>query len=288
MISIIICSRTASISDELTQNIDQTIGIPYELVIIDNSENLYSIFSAYNEGVKRSKYEVLCFMHDDIIFKTNDWGISVMNRFNASNLGAIGVAGSPYYAILPGAWWSGNYISYSLYGEKEYAYQPKQDNVLPVVVLDGLWFCVRKSLFRIIRFDDTTFNGFHYYDIDISLQIHFQGYDLLNVYDIAIKHSSGKIDEKWLGNAILLQNKWKKYLPLSISKISYLKEITIEYAVLQEYILSMNKNGVNQLDIILFSLKQLAKYRTKRFKISFPFIFIYLATRYLLKKLDLR
>jgi len=51
MISIIICSRTASISDELTQNINQTIGIPYELVIIDNSDNLYSIFSAYNEGV---------------------------------------------------------------------------------------------------------------------------------------------------------------------------------------------------------------------------------------------
>ena len=70
MISIIICSRTASISDELNQNIDQTIGIPYELVVIDNSENLYSIFSAYNEGVKRSKYEMLCFMHDDIIFKT--------------------------------------------------------------------------------------------------------------------------------------------------------------------------------------------------------------------------
>ena len=88
MISIIICSRTASISDELTQNIDQTIGLPYELVIIDNSENLYSIFSAYNEGVKRSKYEVLCFMHDDIIFKTNDWGINVMNRFKSSNLGA--------------------------------------------------------------------------------------------------------------------------------------------------------------------------------------------------------
>jgi len=86
MISIIICSRTTSISDELIQNINQTIGIPFELVIIDNSNNFYSIFSAYNEGVKRSKYEVLCFMHDDIIFKTNDWGISVMHRFKSSNV----------------------------------------------------------------------------------------------------------------------------------------------------------------------------------------------------------
>jgi len=288
MISIIICSRTASISDELTQNINQTIGIPYELVIIDNSVNLYSIFSAYNEGVKRSKYEVLCFMHDDIIFKTNDWGISVMNRFKSSNLGAIGVAGSPYYAILPGGWWSGGYICQSNYGEQELAYQPKQDNALPVVVLDGLWFCVRKSLFSMIRFDDTTFSGFHYYDMDISLQIQQKGYKLLSVYDISIQHSSGKLDTIWLNNALLLQKKWEINLPIFSEKLSYFKEVTIEYAVLEEYIRSMKKNGISSFKILSFIIQQLANYRIKRFKISFPFIFIYLATRYLLKKLDLR
>jgi GT2 family glycosyltransferase len=288
MISIIICSRTASISDELTQNIDQTIGIPYELVIIDNSENLYSIFSAYNEGVKRSKYEVLCFMHDDIIFKTKDWGMKVMNRFNSPKLGAIGVAGSPYYAILPGAWWSGGYICQSIYGEQELAYQSKQDNALPVVVLDGLWFCVRKSLFSKIRFDDTIYNGFHYYDMDISLQIQQTGYKLLSVYDISIKHSSGKLDTIWLNNALLLQKKWGNNLPIFSEKLPYFKEVTIEYAVLEEYIRSMKKNGINSFKILSFIMQQLAYYRIKRFKISFPFIFIYLAIRYLLKKLDLR
>jgi GT2 family glycosyltransferase len=288
MISIIICSRTASISDELTKNIDQTIGIPYELVVIDNSENLYSIFSAYNEGVKRSKYEVLCFMHDDIIFKTNDWGISVMKRFISSNLGAIGVAGSPYYAILPGAWWSGGYICQSIYGEQELAYESKQDNALPVVVLDGLWFCVRKSLFSMIRFDDITFSGFHYYDMDISLQIQQNGYKLLNVYDISIQHSSGKLDTIWLNNALLLQKKWENNLPIFSEKLPYFKEVTIEYAVLEEYIRSMKKNGINSFKILSFIMQQLAYNRIKRFKISFPFIFIYLATRYLLKKLNLR
>jgi GT2 family glycosyltransferase len=288
MISIIICSRTASISDELKQNIDLTIGLQYELVIIDNSDNLFSIFSAYNEGVKRSKYEVLCFMHDDIIFKTNDWGIKVVNRFNAPKLGAIGVAGSPYYAILPGAWWSGGYICQSIYGEQELAYLPKQDNALPVVVLDGLWFCVRKSLFSMIRFDDTTFSGFHYYDMDISLQIQQKGYKLLTVYDILIQHSSGKLDTIWLNNALLLQNKWKNNLPIFSEKLPYFKEVTIEYAVLEEYIRSMKNNGINSFKILSFIMQQLAYYRIKRFKISFPFIFIYLATRYLLKKLDLR
>lgn len=288
MISIIICSRAASISDELIYNIKQTIGIPFELVIIDNSNNFYSIFSAYNEGVKRSKYEVLCFMHDDIIFKTNDWGINVMNRFKSSNLGAIGVAGSPYYAILPGGWWSGGYISQSIYGEQELAYQTKKDNSLPVVVLDGLWFCVRKSLFSMIRFDDTTFNGFHYYDMDISLQIQQKGYTLLSVYDISIQHSSGKLDTTWLSNALLLQKKWENKLPIFTEKLPYFKEVTIEFAVLEEYIKSMKKNGINSFKILSFMMQQLANYRLKRFKLSFPFIYIYLAMRYLLKKLRLR
>lgn len=288
MISIIICSRAASISDELIYNIKQTIGIPFELVIIDNSNNFYSIFSAYNEGVKRSKYEVLCFMHDDIIFKTNDWGINVMNRFKSSNLGAIGVAGSPYYAILPGGWWSGGYISQSIYGEQELAYQTKKDNSLPVVVLDGLWFCVRKSLFSMIRFDDTTFNGFHYYDMDISLQIQQKGYTLLSVYDISIQHSSGKLDTTWLSNALLLQKKWENKLPIFTEKLPYFKEVTIEFAVLEEYIKSMKKNGINSFKILSFMMQQLANYRLKRFKLSFPFIYIYLAMRYLLKKLHLR
>ena len=288
MISIIICSRAASISDELIYNIKQTIGIPFELVIIDNSNNFYSIFSAYNEGVKRSKYEVLCFMHDDIIFKTNDWGINVMNRFKSSNLGAIGVAGSPYYAILPGGWWSGGYISQSIYGEQELAYQTKKDNSLPVVVLDGLWFCVRKSLFSMIRFDDTTFNGFHYYDMDISLQIQQKGYTLLSVYDISIQHSSGKLDTTWLSNALLLQKKWENKLPIFTEKLPYFKEVTIEFAVLEEYIKSMKKNGINSFKILSFMMQQLANYRLKRFKLIFPFIYIYLAMRYLLKKLHLR
>ena len=46
MISCIICSRKSDISAELKQNIQDTIGTDYELVIIDNSHSQYSIFSA--------------------------------------------------------------------------------------------------------------------------------------------------------------------------------------------------------------------------------------------------
>lgn len=67
MISIIICSRFQSISKELKDNIENTVGVVHEIICIDNSKSQYDIFSAYNEGVKRSQYPLLCFMHEDIL-----------------------------------------------------------------------------------------------------------------------------------------------------------------------------------------------------------------------------
>lgn len=74
MISCIICSRTSTISNELMQNISSTIGCEYEIITIDNSTNKHNIFQAYNEGIRRAKGEYLCFMHDDILYHTENWG----------------------------------------------------------------------------------------------------------------------------------------------------------------------------------------------------------------------
>ena len=74
MISLIICSTHSDISAELKQNIDTTIGYDHEYVVIDNSDNRHSIFSAYNEGIRRSKGDILVFMHQDIGYQTINWG----------------------------------------------------------------------------------------------------------------------------------------------------------------------------------------------------------------------
>jgi hypothetical protein len=59
MISCVICSRQPVISAKLKENIASTVGCEYELVVIDNSTNEYSIFSAYNEGVRCAKAYLL-------------------------------------------------------------------------------------------------------------------------------------------------------------------------------------------------------------------------------------
>ena len=67
MTSIIICSRKSEVSLELKESISSTIGVDFEIVVIDNSHNKYSIFEAYNLGAKRATNPYLCFIHEDII-----------------------------------------------------------------------------------------------------------------------------------------------------------------------------------------------------------------------------
>ena len=55
MISIIICNRAHPINLSLQRNIQDTVGVEYEIVAIDNSRGNYNIFQAYNEGVRRAK-----------------------------------------------------------------------------------------------------------------------------------------------------------------------------------------------------------------------------------------
>ena len=56
MLSIIICSVLPERLRKISQNIDETIGVEYEIVTIDNREKCWSIARAYNEGARQAKY----------------------------------------------------------------------------------------------------------------------------------------------------------------------------------------------------------------------------------------
>jgi hypothetical protein len=292
MISIVICSRTASIPKNLEANIQETIGVSYEIISIDNSNNQYSIFEAYNIGVNRAQYDIICFMHDDILFYTNAWGTKIIQHFAQDKVGAVGVAGSAYYASLPGAWWSHGLIAQHIASPvQEIQYQSSNTNSSPVVVLDGVFICIKKSLFtnHTIRFDAKQLDGFHLYDVDISLQIFNAGYTLLSVRDIDLAHeSTGVLNAKWLENVIKVQSKWSTQLPFAIIPMTYEQEVRAEYACLEEYSKVMRTNGISLVNVSIFSISQILKNRLKRFNIRFPLFFFKYTTRYLLKRLGVR
>jgi len=258
MISIIICSRNPDIPKSLKENITDTIGIDYELIIIDNSNNKYSIFQAYNEGVHLSKYPYLCFMHDDILFHTQDWGKKVISHFNNPNVGLIGVAGSHYVPRLPGAHWStgisSRQIRHTIGGKTQqdfYRYPDNKEASLQAIIIDGLWMCISNEVLKKVRFDDITFSGFHCYDSDMCLQILKANYEVRIVFDIDIEHFSlGLRNKIWLENLFIFFNKWKHELPLASIEITDQKISEANYTNAREIIEQLKINKLGYFNIL--------------------------------------
>lgn len=194
MISIIICSRASDVSAELKQNIAATIGCDYEIVVIDNSQNQYDIFSAYNVGVGRAKGDVLCFMHDDVRFHTMGWGINVEGILSDKGIGLLGMFGSHFMSRYPLYWWSSPFISqYSIntdHGVQEYQEHLDyyQGDVAEVAVVDGVCMFVRANLFSQLRFDEERYTGYHAYDMDLSMQVHQLGLKVCVTKEVLLEH----------------------------------------------------------------------------------------------------
>lgn len=224
MISLIICSRKPDIPAELKQNIADTIGCDFELVVIDNSRNQYNIFQAYNEGVRRSKGDVLCFMHDDIMFHSEGWGEAVYAYFaKYPKLGCLGVAGSHLLVDAPSSFWhseasSMHFNSRDAFGNLgliDTVKHGKEKDLIQVASVDGLWMCMRSNLFETIRFDDVTYKGFHCYDSDICMQVLQKGYDIGIAYEVLVEHNKiGTQNASYFEGIRQWHRKWTGSLPV--------------------------------------------------------------------------
>jgi len=228
MLSIIICSRNPAFNELLSTNIKATVGVDYELIYINNSENRYSIYSAYNEGISKSKFPFLCFVHDDIQFNTQNWGEKIIKHLNNPTIGLAGLAGGDAMLRVPFDYGAlnrcMNIIHVDKTGDKptEYIRMPTdfKNNSRPVVLLDGVLICGRRLLFEKIRFDES-FGGFHGYDYDISIQSFIAGYTNIVMYDIELEHfSKGKMDVNYFRTLKKVFEKWEKHLPVFERNIS--------------------------------------------------------------------
>ena len=269
MISIIICSRTSKIDSVLSENIKNSIGCNYELIIIDNTKSQYSIFEAYNIGILKSKNNLLCFLHDDIFIHTNNWGAILVDIFNNNaEIGLIGVAGAKVKTKMPSGWWdcphnqkAANLIQhFSIERKVTWDYGFEQENNVEVAVIDGVFMAMRKN--ETIQFD-SKMKGFHNYDLSISLNFKKNGHKIIVTNQILIEHFSlGNLDANWLKSIVKFHKVYSKYLPLNIELANNSKEMKeLELKNAKKYgkqILSLgfNKTTISiLLDFFILSLK---------------------------------
>ena len=75
-----------------------------EVIAFENSDG-QSLTKLYNEGLIKTKNDIVLFCHDDLKFETRNWGRKLLNHFKRnSEYGIVGVAGTRYLSSS-GRWW---------------------------------------------------------------------------------------------------------------------------------------------------------------------------------------
>lgn len=224
MISVIVCSRQAPEWDFHQRNVQKTVGCDNEYIRIDNRKGEMGICVAYNMGVQKAAGEILVFVHEDVFFMEEGWGKNLESKFlQDSSTGLIGVAGTQYlfkddlrWHIAGQPFLKGRVIHQLDRGERFILVVFSWDkNDSEVVAVDGLFFAIRKELFSRASFDEKTFRGFHFYDLDICMQVR-KTHKCIVTWDIMLQHfSAGKNDPAWHEAAKLFAQKYEKELPAS-------------------------------------------------------------------------
>lgn len=208
MISIIISSYKSNYFNDVSANINETIGIPYEIIKIENPGK-YGMCEAYNMGAKKAQYDFLCFMHEDIKMLTQGWGLKLINHFKIDpKLGLLGVAGGIYKTALPTGWFHYrsdysrvNMVQHEKDGSKTPNCTRTNEVLDKVKTLDGMFLFTTKVVWMKYQFNESL-KGFHLYDIDFSLRVG-QSYDVAVCYDVTLEHfSKGTYTNDWLIDTI--------------------------------------------------------------------------------------
>jgi hypothetical protein len=214
MISIVISSYLPHYFSALEKNIAETIGMPYEIIRIDNP-GLMGICEAYNNGAAKSQYDYLLFTHEDILFKTENWGQKLIAHLDQKQTGIIGLAGSSYVPSAPSSWTvSEKYnVVNILQGNKEnsesFPIRTTKQNRNKVFAVDGVFLGIKKENYLDFKFNDHLLKGFHGYDLDFSLRVSEKLQNYV-VDDILIQHfSGGNLDKKWLDSNIKVRENIK-------------------------------------------------------------------------------
>lgn len=216
LLSIIVCSINADkLAATRRMYAELLADQPYELIHIGDAR---SLCEGYNRGLNQSHGDVVIFAHDDIEILNPDFTAIIGRALSTADL--IGVAGTR--RLLCYRWGDAGWPH-----QQGWVAHPGDNGGVELAIfrifaaqadaiqgLDGLFFAARRVVAEAIRFDDQTFDGFHFYDLDFSYRAFLAGYRLAVCNELTIvHHSRGGFDTRWQSYAERFAAKHRATLP---------------------------------------------------------------------------
>lgn len=138
-------------------------SVPYETIPILNFGNPHSAAQALNIGLDQARGEIVVFCHQDVLFYEG-WIDLLLDRIEevsrrSKKWGVLGTAGINKRDDCVG-------VVHSIKGTIQWQ-STKRHRVFPVQTVDEHCMVIRKS--SGLRFDEKTFNGFHFYGPDLCM-----------------------------------------------------------------------------------------------------------------------
>ncbi len=250
MISIITCSINPEYQSQLKENIERTIGVPFEYIPFDNRELKYGITRVYNICAEKAIYPNLCFIHEDVKINTPEWGKIIIDKLKEDNTGVIGFAGGTA-KLKPCSGWVSlpqfirQHLIQHVDGEKiPVDENPDKEDFSQVICIDGCCLFSTKKVWKENKFDEENIKGFHIYDLDFSLRIsQSKSNYVCNLIDLE-HYSVGNFSKEWFDDTISFHNRWSDVLPVYVNTPTLKKQKSQERISERFFIATLMDNKI--------------------------------------------
>jgi hypothetical protein len=220
MVSVVISTR--KIDSTYYDHVKRMFSHPNTEILMYENDGEMSLTQIYNKGLKESVNDIVVFMHDDLILETPNMTPKIVKLFEKHpEYGIIGIAGTD--KLMSGMWWQNRENMFGVVGHihegkrhvNHYSKGVFNDVLKDVIIVDGLFFMVRKSLLK--KEFNEQFEGFHFYDISFCVENHLESVKIGLTTKFGITHKSvGMTNKQWEKNKLLFEALYEKQLPLTI------------------------------------------------------------------------
>lgn len=285
MISIIVCSVNPSMLEEFRDNVNKTIGVENEIIVFDNRETHWGLCKVYNYCMKNAQYPYLCFVHEDMLFFTKNWGKILIDFYsNTPNCGVIGFAGSNYVNRTFVQWKVDRSISRvhtCISPKKELPVDYRTLNRFyncskefePVIVLDGMFLFTSKLVCGFYEFDEDMLDNFHIYDTDFTFSVskRYDNYVCSMIDNMHRSHS--RFSKPYIEGLLAFHEKRNEDLPYSIKHVGKLHSWFIKNHEILEFSASLKLNSYTEDQQKYFMNKFYPNYRVNNLRMIINYVY---------------